>query len=429
MSAKANGGPVDGSAVYKAGNIVLIKQADIKLEKEELKITLDGDYSIVSVKYLLKNEAHSKIDVTYGFPIDIIREEMNYDLEWKDEYVPNIQFAANGTILPVKRQLDFSVQEFKSNNPNERHPIEFKRNWYIVDFSINKGESLSLSVDYKVKNGFTDWETSKDFFASYGNREFTYDFSPAQNWGNGIIDLLTVEVDASAVMSHNEEVTLKGLELPNTATIYANEFRNFDLKKSENLIISYRNEHEKYSEHILTSRMPLSQLKSIEVSSELKGNYSKMNLLDNDFNSAWVEGASGSGAGEKITIQLNDYLLGAICLVNGYAKNAEAYTANNRVKRVKVEREVVDLQDLNTTSIEVEELEIQDLPFANIHLDNFYSLVTIIGNYGDGYQKVRSITITILEVYPGTKYDDTCITELYLLGYHEEIDSVGADSI
>jgi len=68
IDVKANGGLVDGSAVYRTGDIVLIKQANIKLEKETLKIKLYGDYSIVNVKYLLKNNSYSKIDVTYGFP-------------------------------------------------------------------------------------------------------------------------------------------------------------------------------------------------------------------------------------------------------------------------------------------------------------------------------------------------------------------------
>ncbi len=43
--------------------------------------------------------------------------------------------------------------------------------------------------------------------------------------------------------------------------------------------------------------------------------------------------------------------------------------------------------------------------------------MSIIGDYGDGYAKVRKITITILEVYEGTKYSDTCISEVLLLGY------------
>jgi hypothetical protein len=417
LSVKANGGPVDGSAVYRTGDIVLIKQANIKLEKEILNIKIDGDHSIVNVTYQLRNNGYSKIDVTYGFPVDIVRDEMiSYDMEWQDEYIPNIQFSANGNKLPIKRQLDYSIMELKHNNSDE-HPIEFRRNWYVVDFSINKGESLSLSVEYKVKNGFTDWSTTKNFFESYSKRELIYDFSPAQNWGDGTINSLTVEIDASSIINTNGELNLKGLELVNKSGKYVNEFTNFDLKTSESLLISYSNEVKKYSDFITEHRIPSSNIKSIEVSSELEGNYSKMNLFDNSFETAWVEGVAGSGIGEKIKIQLSDYRLAAICLVNGYTKNSETYTTNNRIKKVKIEKEIVDYQDPNKTSIETYEKEIKDLPFTTVNLNNFYSLTSTIGDYGEGYSKIRSITITILDVYKGTKYDDTCISEIYLLGY------------
>jgi hypothetical protein len=417
LNVKANGGPVDGSAVYRTGDIVLIKQANIKLEKEVLNIKLDGDHSIVHVTYQLRNNSYSKIDVTYGFPVDIVRDEMiSYDMEWQDEYIPNIQFTANGTKLPIKRQLDYSIMESKRSNSDE-NPIEFRRNWYVVDFAINKGESLSLSVEYKVKNGFTDWSTTKNFFESYSKRELIYDFSPAQNWGDGTINSLIVEVDASNIINTNGELNLKGLALVNKSGKYANEFTNFDLKTSESLLISYSNEVEKYSDFITEHRIPSTDIKSIETSSELEVDYSKMNLFDNSFETAWVEGVAGSGIGEKIKIQLSDYRLAAICLVNGYTKNSGTYTTNNRIKKVKIEKEIVDYQDPNKTSIETYEKEIKDLPFATINLNNFYSLTSTIGDYGEGYSKIRSITITILEVYNGTKYDDTCISELYLLGY------------
>lgn len=416
ISVKANGGPIDGSAVYRTGDIVLIKQANIKLEKETLKIKLDGDHSVVNVTYQIRNNGYSKIDVTYGFPVDIVRDEMmSYDMEWQDEYIPSIQFSANGVKLPVKRQLDYSIMESKRSASDE-HSIEFRRNWYVVDFSINKGESLSLSVEYKVKNGFTDWSTNKYFFENYSKRELIYDFSPAQNWGDGSINSLTVEVDASSIINTGGEIDFKGLKLINNSGKYVNEFTNFDLKASENLLISYSNKVGKYSDFITKYRIPSSNIKSIEVSSELEGNYSKMNLFDGSFETAWVEGVAGSGIGEKIKIQLSDNRLAAICLVNGYTKNSETYTTNNRIKKVKIEKEIVDYQDPNKTSIKTYEQEIKDLPFSSINLSNFYSMTSTIGDYGEGYSKVRSISITILEVYKGTKYDDTCISELYLLG-------------
>lgn len=416
INAKANGGPVDGSAVYKTGNIVLIKHANIKLEKEILKIKLEGDYSIISVTYQLKNNNNYDIDVTYGFPIDIKSGGTNYDMEWKEEYVPYIQFTANEINLPVKRQLDYSIFKSKSNKIDEEN-FEYRRNWYVVDFSIDKGETVNLIVNYKVKNGYIDWSTSKSFFESYSERELIYDLSPAQYWGDGIIDKLKIEIDASDVIKNGEELDLHGLELKNISGKYINKFSNFDLKTAQDLYISYNNKVEKISKYILEHRIPSSYIKSIEVSSQLEGNYSKANMFDNNFKTAWVEGVSGNGIGEKIKIELNNYTLDAVCLINGYSKNSDTYTENNRIKKIKIEIEKVDYQDSNNIIAETFDKEFEDLPFININLNNFYSLTGTIDDYRLGYTKVLSITITILEVYKGTKYDDTCISELYLLGY------------
>ena len=48
---------------------------------------------------------------------------------------------------------------------------------------------------------------------------------------------------------------------------------------------------------------------------------------------------------------------------------------------------------------------------------NLNTSMSIVANYGDSYQKVRKITMTVLEVYKGSKYSDTCISEVLLLGY------------
>lgn len=417
LNTLANGGPVDGSAVYRTGDIVMMEYSDIKLQKETLNIRLEGDYSIINVKYHLKNNGYSKTDVTYGFPIDIVRDELiSYKTEWQKEYVPNIEFKADGRKLPIKQQLDYSI--FKDNNLDKRgNPITYRRNWYVVDFSIDKDDTLILNVNYKVKNGFSDWETSKTFFETYSTRELIYDFSPAQNWGNGIIDTLTVEVDASAIIDNAGEVLFKGMKFSQNKGKFINKTANFNLKKCEELAISYNIENEKYSNYLQKRRIPVTELKNIEVSSELEGNYSKHNLFDNDFNTTWAEGVVGSGIGEKIKIQLDDMHLLGICLINGYTKNSQTYKSNNRIKRVRIEKEYVSFIDDITPIIDTVEIDVKDLPYRNININNFYSLSSTLIDFGEGCSKVSNITITILEVYPGEKYDDTCISELFLMGY------------
>lgn len=55
----SNGGPIGGSAVYTTGDVVLVNAPSIQLIQEDLKIVIEGDYSIVDVTYELQNKTYS----------------------------------------------------------------------------------------------------------------------------------------------------------------------------------------------------------------------------------------------------------------------------------------------------------------------------------------------------------------------------------
>lgn len=65
--------------------------------------------------------------------------------------------------------------------------------------------------------------------------------------------------------------------------------------------------------------------------------YVPNNLVDGDTGTAWVEGVSGLGIGEKITFMWTarqDIRL--VCVVNGYGKSWTGYTANARLRLADV---------------------------------------------------------------------------------------------
>ncbi len=410
----ANGGPIDGSVFYKTGDIVLMKYADIKLIKENLKIKLDGDYSLVTVNYILENKSSYKKGITYGFPIELLANS-----HWGEEgedFLIDIKFSMNENALPLKSQTDLS--EFKSEVKDfKENEVSVKRRWYVVEFSIEKEEIIQLAVSYKVKNSFIDWATSKSFFENYDERKFIYDFTPAHKWGNGSVESMNIEVDASKIIAHGGKVNVKGLSLSKNKGIYNLTKNNFDLKNALPLYISYENKSEKFSEYVLKHKIPEKHIKKVKVSSKLKGDYGKENLFDTNFNTAWAEGKKGAGIGEKIEIEFDNYNLAAICLINGYSKNAEVFKKNNRLKKIKVKIDYVDYYDKEKTKVINKEFTFEDKKYEQINSRNFYHLSAIIGDYGEAIFKMRKITITILEVYRGTTYNDTCISELFLLGY------------
>jgi hypothetical protein len=146
---------------------------------------------------------------------------------------------------------------------------------------------------------------------------------------------------------------------------------------------------------------------SSALSSQGSASYSAANIYDQNHETAWVEGVKGYGVGQWIEYQdieacsednpEHEIQIDAIKILNGYAKNDKAWSENSRVKRLKVYCNgkpacILELQD----SRSLQEFDVEDV------LEDFLS--------GLGKNTLR---FEILEVYPGTKYQDTVISEIY----------------
>lgn len=115
------------------------------------------------------------------------------------------------------------------------------------------------------------------------------------------------------------------------------------------------------------------------------------NLLDNNSSTCWCEGASGNGIGESVKLELNSgHPVQKIEIKSGYCKNQDVYTKNSRPKKI---------------SIEFENGKIINAQLEDIY--NTYQTIDVSGAEGSSYA-----VITILEVYSGTVYTDTCISEI-----------------
>ena len=123
--------------------------------------------------------------------------------------------------------------------------------------------------------------------------------------------------------------------------------------------------------------------------------YGPDSLFDNDNRTAWVEGVDGQGIGEWIVIEFDQLrLVKAIEINNGYNKDREIYLKNSRVKEIKVEfsrgvKASVVLKDGGNP---------QPIPLPHDHP-----------------LKTSRIKFTIESVYPGTKFEDTAISELHIV--------------
>ena len=125
---------------------------------------------------------------------------------------------------------------------------------------------------------------------------------------------------------------------------------------------------------------------------------------DFDVTTAWIEGAKEYGIGEFIeyvfdmtTIEEHHLGITKIILANGYKKTNKTWVENSRVKKLKM---YVDDQSFGMLEL-LDSFQFQTIDIDTIMLPQ---------------KKIMKIKFEIVEVYPGSKYKDTGISELLFDG-------------
>jgi len=146
--------------------------------------------------------------------------------------------------------------------------------------------------------------------------------------------------------------------------------------------------------------------------------YSSNNLIDQNMSTAWVEGKNDSGIGETISIEFNEANILGVLLINGYMKNKKIFEANNRLKKVRIDYTYKFMYDLKSPVKENSIiLNIPNRSFNKYSSKIFAPFSNLLTQYSDAYLRIYNMKITILDVYPGDKYNDTCISEIIVFGH------------
>lgn len=120
-------------------------------------------------------------------------------------------------------------------------------------------------------------------------------------------------------------------------------------------------------------------------------NYGPENLASDKPKAAWCEGVTGDGIGQTITLhQTPAGVIDSLIVVNGYARTSELYRANGRVRQARIVtsggyEKTVNLMD------NADRQEIRISP-----------------------HQVTWIRLVILAVYPGARFNDTCLSTFQL---------------
>lgn len=120
--------------------------------------------------------------------------------------------------------------------------------------------------------------------------------------------------------------------------------------------------------------------------------YAPANVVDDDAETAWLEGASGDGDGEWLELFLAQPApISRLVVWNGYQKG-EHFSDNARLSRVRID---VGDRTFNADLLDIRGPQAVDLP------------ETVVAD------RVR---VTIVEVYPGQRYDDAAVSRIEIRG-------------
>ena len=159
-------------------------------------------------------------------------------------------------------------------------------------------------------------------------------------------------------------------------------------------------------------------VKSVIATSELveaqfdgKYLYPPINILDGDFQTTWCEAEEdGPGMGESITVEFAEAVsFDEIQIVNGFATK-DYYLKNNRVKKLL-------LTQVAGQHFQQKEYTLRDKK------DGWQSISF------DLPQTAQTITLKILDIYSGSKYDDTCLADIRLLYKGKVIPFAGVQTL
>ena len=102
---------------------------------------------------------------------------------------------------------------------------------------------------------------------------------------------------------------------------------------------------------------------------------------------AWCEGVDGTGDGQTITLhQKPNNRIGSMTFVNGYARTADLFQANGRIKQARI-----DTNSGYSKTIELKDTREEQVIKISPH-------------------KISWLRLTILAVYPGSRAGDTCVS-------------------
>ena len=382
----------------------------IEMQTEALQIDLFDETATVQVRYDFFNP---------GGPTTIVAAFPCVALKSEDDLEPNKAKSATFTdfvIAADNKPLTCTIKGGdapKAEGIQEQLDITIPK-WYTFRLDFSPKQHRVLTVSYRAPYG-KYVETVSDDEHVYPNT-LTYLFSTAAIWA-GPIKKGHVVIHAKSVKP--DEVKIRGGKpgrfQQTTKDSWTWDFADFKPTFSDDIAIETTPEINVYpsisgkgaarvegGEYMQTGdrwQFELTDFKVTASSALAGGKYRAQNVnkwSETEYvepDSCWAEGVAGNGEGEWLELSVAvPVLLDTLQITNGLVASDKLFHANNRIKKL----------DLSVNSGESVAVELPDQmkPF-DIKLP-------------ESRDVLRTIRLTIREVYPGTKYQDTCVTRIRL---------------
>ena len=151
------------------------------------------------------------------------------------------------------------------------------------------------------------------------------------------------------------------------------------------------------------------------------GKYCPDKAFDNDIKTSWVEGKENNGIKEKLAFHIKSNI-NKISILPGFG-NAKYFKMNNRLKKIMLSIYKISMASPSETDVmgyEIGKLvKTYTLNFKDsMTMQTFDIGIKEIGTYKLPWDETEILecgyvgVIEIIEVYPGSKWKDTCIAEV-----------------
>ncbi len=409
----ANGGYF-GKGNIAQGHLVLLKSEDVSIEKETLKIDLYKGFAEVEVEYEMKNHGVEK-KIRIGYPCMLFNEK-----SIKKQEIAGYKIFSNDTQLPVhfvkeKKRISWlkapvEFMGFSDSEPN----LNPKLAWYVSSLEFKKNEVRRVRITY-----LSCYQGSGSFVSedTHANPErFMYLLSVGKTW-KGPIKKGSVTITAKTVNPGRISIW-PGKRFSRKGNVFTWNFRDLEPSGKDNIVVNLMNKYDSYaiygsskqgrwdSIYRINNRYYRSHLPDeVRVSSFLRStkyDFSSKSLFDGKTKTSWVEGKKGAGKGEYIVLRFKKPVrISRIGFIAGMNYSHTLFGQNNRPSAVRI--------ILNGKHVKRAVLA-DGFTMSYAGNPHAYQYVSLSGYRGS----VRTVKIIIDDIYRGTKYHDTCISELII---------------